>query len=63
MRFFHKRVCIFDKMSSKMLSNLIVSKIAKTIHDNDPLAVRHIYLVQEPEEIQNQILIGIFSFS
>ena len=43
MRFFHKRVCIFDKMSSKMLGNLIVSKIAKTIHDNDPLAEAYLF--------------------
>lgn len=62
MRFFHKRVCIFDKMSSKMLSNLIVSKIAKTIHDNDPLAEAYLF-GSRAEEIQNQILIGIFSFS
>jgi uncharacterized protein len=40
---FYKRVCIFDKMSSKMLSNLIVSKIAKTIHDNDPLAEAYLF--------------------
>ena len=43
MRFFHKRVCIFDKMSSKILSNLIVSKIAKTIHDNDSLAEAYLF--------------------
>ncbi|MDP4852239.1 MAG: nucleotidyltransferase domain-containing protein [Saprospiraceae bacterium] len=30
-------------MSSKMLSNLIVSKIAKTIHDNDPLAEAYLF--------------------
>lgn len=45
-----------------MLSNLIVSKIAKTIHDNDPLAEAYLF-GSRPEEIQNQILIGILSFS
>ena len=54
MRFFHKRVCIFDKMSSKILSNLIVSKIAKTIHDNDPLAEAYLFGSRAPRRFKTK---------
>lgn len=38
-----KRVCIFGEMSLKMAMNPLVTRISKTIHENDPQAEVYLF--------------------